>query len=100
MAEPVSPATGEAGDLIPLVRAILEEQVHVRVEDPDRDLMAEGILDSLGLVDMLVGLERRFSIVIQMDEIEFEDFRTLAGVARWVSRQVSEGRSTRESAAG
>ncbi len=45
-------------------------------EEPEMDLIEEGLLDSLALVELLVRLEDEFSITISPTEYEKGDFST------------------------
>ena len=66
---------------------LFERDLRTRVADPDLDLLAGGLMDSLVLVDLLVALERAYSIPIEMEDLDFDDFRTLRGITAWVERQ-------------
>ena len=57
---------------------------HIEVPSPDTDLLESGILDSLQFVELLVQLEQNFDLRIKIDDIDLEDLRTLARIARLV----------------
>ncbi len=57
---------------------------HIEVPSPDTDLLESGILDSLQFVELLVQLEQNFNLRIKIDDIDLEDLRTLARIARLV----------------
>lgn len=59
---------------------ILEEINEEIVEDTSRDLLASGILDSFGIVEMVVDLEEAFDIVIDVDLVTPENFRTVDSI--------------------
>ncbi|MGH3869346.1 MAG: phosphopantetheine-binding protein [Pseudonocardiaceae bacterium] len=50
----------------------------------DYDLLAGGVLDSLGLLKVIVWLEDRFNVVIDDIEIEPDNFRTAAAINTFV----------------
>jgi acyl carrier protein len=52
--------------------------------DADYDLLAGGVLDSLGLLKVIVWLEDRFDVVIDDIEIEPDNFRTAAAINTFV----------------
>lgn len=52
------------------------------VEDLDRDLLASGILDSFGIVDMVVELEETFDTVIEIDLVTPDNFRTAESIIK------------------
>ena len=57
---------------------------HIEVPSPDTDLLESGILDSLQFVELLVQLEQNFNLRIRIDDIDLEDLRSLARIARLV----------------
>ncbi|MBV9141496.1 MAG: acyl carrier protein [Pseudonocardiales bacterium] len=50
----------------------------------DYDLLSGGVLDSLGLLKVIVWLEDRFNVVIDDIEIEPDNFRTVAAINAFV----------------
>ena len=69
--------------------ALFVESLHIEVPSADTDLFESGTLDSLQLVELLVQLERRFGFKIKIDDIDLEDLRTLAGIARLVAARTA-----------
>ena len=51
---------------------------------PDDDLLSGGILDSLGVTQLVTFLEDRFGIRITDDELTPANFRTLAAIEAFV----------------
>ncbi|MGH8263595.1 MAG: acyl carrier protein [Steroidobacterales bacterium] len=70
--------------------AIFAETFHVDAPAPDTDLLDSGILDSLQFVELLHQLERRFGLKLRIEEIDLDDLRSLARIARLVSRRMDE----------
>jgi D-alanine--poly(phosphoribitol) ligase subunit 2 len=65
------------------------EQLIVRtlnIEPPERrvDLIDGGVLDSLGLVELLGAIEQEFAIRIPLDDFDIERFRTIERLAQFV----------------
>ena len=52
----------------------------------DEDLIDSGMLDSLALVQLMVALEEEFSITIEPEEIDFEDYRSVKSMTGMVKR--------------
>ena len=50
----------------------------------DQDLIEEGLLDSLSLVEMLLILEQEFGVEVSILEIDFDQFRTVRNLATFV----------------
>jgi acyl carrier protein len=76
------------------VKEVLRETLDLddRVDsfDADTQLFESLIeLDSMAIVTVLVGLEERFDIVIEDDEIDEETFETLGSLTRFVEEKLA-----------
>lgn len=80
--KPIAPEETIAG-----VRALLAEKLFIEVDSPEAELLATGLLDSLGLVELLVHIEEKFGVRITLDEIDIEDLRSVASIAALVHKQ-------------
>jgi methoxymalonate biosynthesis acyl carrier protein len=65
--------------------------LNVDVPDPDTDLIEEGLLDSLMLVELIVHLEERFGVVVSLDDLELDHFRSLRRVSQFVAASTTTG---------
>lgn len=63
---------------------IFTETFHIEAPSPETDLLESGILDSFQFVELLLQLEQNFKLRIKIDDIDLEDLRTLARIARLV----------------
>jgi D-alanine--poly(phosphoribitol) ligase subunit 2 len=75
-----SPASGSDGRsqvIQERIQRMIRERLHVEIDDPTIDLFETGIIDSLGLVELLLGLETEFGIPIATDRLDIENFRSL-----------------------
>ena len=77
--------TDSLDDVCDRVSAIFSEHLHLRVPAPDTDLFEEGILDSLGFVDLLMHLEREFGLIVTPDQLDFDVFRTVRRIAQFAA---------------
>jgi methoxymalonate biosynthesis acyl carrier protein len=75
-------------DTVNEVRKLLSEKLAIDVDSPDADLLGTGLLDSLGLIQLLVHLEEKFGVQISLAEIEIEDLRSVSSIAALVVRQL------------
>jgi acyl carrier protein len=57
--------------------------------DLEADLLANGTVDSVRLVELVLELEQRFGIELPFDELEIDDFRTVRCIAALVGRTTS-----------
>ena len=55
--------------------------------DPDEDLLARGVIDSLAVTQLVAFLEERYSIRITDDELVPDNFRSLACMEAFVERK-------------
>lgn len=69
---------------------VLEEYNDELVEDLERNLLSEEILDSFDIVKLVVELEDAFDISIDVDAITPESFRTVNDIIALVERFVEE----------
>ncbi|HYS74857.1 MAG TPA: phosphopantetheine-binding protein [Burkholderiales bacterium] len=68
--------------IVERLSALFVESLHIEVPSADTDLFQTGMLDSLQLVELLLQLEHQFGFRIKIDDIELDDLRTLARIAR------------------
>lgn len=67
------------------LRALFEEELGLSPPTNDTDLFESGIMDSLTFVNMLVSIERKFGLVVKLEALELDNFRTLDGIVRFVA---------------
>jgi acyl carrier protein len=63
------------------LQALFLEHFHVEVPSGDADLLENGVLDSLQLVELLVLIEERFGRRLAFESIDLDDLRTLSRLA-------------------
>jgi acyl carrier protein len=66
---------------------LFARKLNLEVASVDTDLVETGLLDSLTLVELLARLEEKFGISISADDLELEDFRSIASIARFLARR-------------
>ncbi len=74
----------DANTIIERLEVLFVERFHIEVPSPDTDLVETGILDSFQFVELLLQLEQHFGFRIKIDDIDLDDLRTLARIARLV----------------
>jgi acyl carrier protein len=67
---------GSPGSAAGRIGAILTRMGRT-VPAPDADLIATGVLDSLGLVELIFELEQAFGIRIELETVELDNFRSI-----------------------
>lgn len=66
-------------------RHVTTELIGYRVSDTD-PLVSSGLIDSLSVLDLIVGLEQQLSLRINPDTLQPEDFDSIALIVETVSR--------------
>ncbi len=67
--------------------SIFATQLNIEVPSTDTDLLGAGLLDSLALVDLLVNIEQEFGLVISLDTLEIDSFRSIDSIAEFIQSQ-------------
>ncbi|TPG73243.1 acyl carrier protein [Brevibacillus laterosporus] len=64
---------------------------HVNVEELDYDLLIfdEGLVNSLFAIQLMTYLEKTFSIKITMDDLDFENYRSINSISNFVKSKQS-----------
>lgn len=67
---------------------IFRDRLHLEVPSSNTDILESGLLDSVAFVDLIVRIEEDFGINVEVEEIELDDFRSIASIAAYlVSRE-------------
>jgi acyl carrier protein len=67
------------------IAAFFSERLNLTVSSPTQDLFETGVLDSMAFVDLVMHLEQQFDIRISTDELEPDNFRSVAKIAGFVA---------------
>ncbi len=78
----------EGASLQTELAALFADELHVTVPSPDTDLLATGRLDSVGLVELLLKLEKRFGVRVDIERLELDQLRSLAAITRFVATRL------------
>lgn len=55
----------------------------------DLDLLAAGIIDSLGILELVAALEERFGIAIDFDDLDPDDLTVIGPLCTFVAAKVN-----------
>lgn len=58
---------------------------------PDTDLLLTGLVDSLGVVQLVAWMEDEFGFTIEPTEVVLENFQTVEAMASFVERRRPDG---------
>lgn len=90
----VATAAGKAVDETAIrerIAVILRDELKLAVPAPDTDLLAAGLIDSLALVNLIFHLEQAFSVTTSVDDLDPDNFATLARMTRFVAERRAAG---------
>ncbi|MEN8158454.1 MAG: phosphopantetheine-binding protein [Myxococcota bacterium] len=65
---------------------IFAERFETKLTDVDVDLLDTGLVDSVKIVELVLELEQRFGVSLPFEDLEIEDFRTIAKLAECITR--------------
>ncbi len=71
--------------------AVFARDLHIDVPSPDTHLLETGRLDSLGMVELLLQLEKRFGVRVDVEDLEVDHFRSLATLAAFIAARQNGG---------
>lgn len=72
--------------LVSGIGSVLRDHLNVLVDSPDADLLETGLVDSIGLVELILQLEDRFGMDLPMESLEIDDLRSINTIADLVTR--------------
>jgi acyl carrier protein len=61
------------------------DKLHLDVPSAETDLFEIGILDSLKFVELLVQLEQQYGTRVSLDDLDMDNFRSIARIAQYVA---------------
>ena len=73
------------------IAALFLEKLNIEVASVETDLMGTGALDSLALVELLLHLEEQFQLKIPLENLDLENFRSIAGIAKFIESRNGNG---------
>ena len=68
-----------------MIADLLAERMKLEVPGLHTDLIGQGILDSLALVELVLQIEQTFSVAITLDELDLDALRTTSTIADFVN---------------
>jgi methoxymalonate biosynthesis acyl carrier protein len=79
-----------ATDVMGRVCFVFESKLQLSVDSVDTDLFAEGLLDSVAFVELLLHLESEFGVKVALQELEIDTFRTIGNIASFIESRRGE----------
>jgi D-alanine--poly(phosphoribitol) ligase subunit 2 len=81
-----------ASDLHDRILTLFSTALNIEVPSVDTDLFDAGVLDSLAFVELLLQLEREFGVAAALDDLQPENFNSVARIAAFVAARVGASR--------
>ena len=78
-------------DLCVTIRELIIDRLSLEDISADTDLLKEGVLDSVTLVQLIMLLEERFGVRIDLSELEIDDLRSVRSIAALITKLQSAG---------
>ena len=66
---------------------LFARKLNLAVPTVETDLVGTGLLDSMALVELLAQLDETFGVSISTDDLELENFRSIASIASFVTQR-------------
>jgi len=66
------------------IQNIFSQVLYRDVQSPQADLFETGLLDSMGLVELLFNLEQQFGFQPDINHLDFDQFRSIESIANLV----------------
>ena len=76
-------------ELISKIQPLVED-IAFKSVDSDESLVKSKLIDSIGVVDLVVLLENEFNISIDVRDIIEENFETVQKIARYIGEKIDE----------
>lgn len=73
------------------IARVFATKLHVEAPSVDTDLVEAGVLDSMAFVELLLSLEDEFGVKVSLDELELDNFRSIARIAEFVAGHDAAG---------
>lgn len=71
-----------------LIRGYILENINLPDLADDYDIFEAGIVNSLFAIELMTFLEKTFSIKVTMDDLDMENFKSVASTSEFVRRKL------------
>lgn len=79
----------EAEGIIDQVRAFLGQFISNTDFDPDHNLFASGMLNSLFAMQLVLYVEKEFGFQVANEDLDFKNFKSLNAIAGFIERKLN-----------
>jgi acyl carrier protein len=71
------------------VANLFSRAMNLDIPSMGTDLFDAGVLDSLAFVELLLQLEREFGVTTSVEDLEIDNFKSIASIAEFVLKRVA-----------
>jgi acyl carrier protein len=82
-------STVASSNLPEKIRRLFRDKLYVDVASEETDLLREGFLDSLSLVELILHIEQEFQVEIPLEELEIETFRSIRAISQFLESRIA-----------
>lgn len=75
-----------------IIRGYILSNINIPDLSNDFDIFETGIVNSLFAIELMTFLEKTFSIKVTMDDLDMENFKSVAAAAGFVERKRKEAK--------
>ncbi len=69
------------------LRTFFERTLNVIPAGDDHDLLESGMLDSLGIVELVLYAEQEHGVILDLETLDLDDIRSIASITELVTAQ-------------
>ena len=80
--------TANEHHLVAELTSLLVDDLGIDLPSSTCHLLDDGIIDSLGFVELLFALEQRYGVAVPLDELDLTSFATVDALARFVASSI------------
>jgi D-alanine--poly(phosphoribitol) ligase subunit 2 len=77
----------KAQKILDIIRSIYPDTNKIEIQE-DTKLIEQGVLDSFSLVQLIVAIEDRFNVAIEMEDIKILHFQDLNSIVHYLEEKV------------
>ena len=70
------------------VAELFQKQLNIKIPSNETDLIEEGLIDSLMLVELIMHLEREYGITVAFEDIDLDNFRSISAIEQFVGTRM------------
>jgi len=72
-----------------MIREFVRGSCSARAMSDDQDVFADGLVNSLFAMQLVLFVEKTFGIAVADDDLDFDNFRTVNAIAAFVARKLN-----------